>query len=72
MIAQECYSPAGFKLSLGFKNVRLALEAGEAQHLPLPLGSTLRDSHLEASSQGYGLLDWAALGKTAARRGNIG
>jgi 3-hydroxyisobutyrate dehydrogenase-like beta-hydroxyacid dehydrogenase len=71
MIAQERYSPAGFKLSLGLKDVRLALEAGEAQHLPLPLGSTLRDSHLEAISQGYGLLDWAALGKAAARRGNI-
>lgn len=71
MIAQERYSPAGFKLSLGLKDVRLALEAGEAQHLSLPLGSTLRDCHLEAIAQGDGLLDWAALGKAAARRGNI-
>ncbi|WP_329956618.1 NAD(P)-dependent oxidoreductase [Pseudomonas putida] len=72
MIAQERYAPAGFKLWLGLKDARLALEAGEAQHLPLPLGSTLRDSHLEAIAQGDGLLDWAALGKAAARRGNIG
>ena len=71
MIAQERYSPAGFKLSLGLKDVQLALEAGQAKHLPLPLGSSMRDCHLEAISQGDGLLDWAALGKAAARRGNI-
>src|ERR1700712_1574396 len=35
MIARQAYSPAGFKLSLGQKDVRLAVEAGQGKGLPL-------------------------------------
>lgn len=72
MIAKEQYSPAGFKLSLGLKDVKLALAAGEAHGLALPFASVLRDAHLEAVAHGDGQADWAALAKVAARRGNLG
>lgn len=67
-IADERFEPAGFKLALGLKDVRLALEAAELANVPLPLASVLRDAHIESLAHGEGHLDWAALSRTAARR----
>lgn len=72
MIAEQRYQPAGFKLSLGLKDVRLALEAGEAGQVPMPFASTMKDNFLDAMAQGDGDLDWAALAKVAARRAGLG
>jgi 3-hydroxyisobutyrate dehydrogenase-like beta-hydroxyacid dehydrogenase len=72
MIAQERYSPAGFKLSLGLKDVTLAVAAGEAKGLPLAFGDTLKSTLQAAVAQGDADLDLAALGKHVARRGNLG
>jgi len=69
MIAEERYSPAGFKLSLGQKDVRLAVEAGRDQGVPLAFGAALQTVFQEAIDQGDGGLDLAALGKNAVRRG---
>lgn len=67
-IAEERFEPAGFKLALGLKDVRLAMDAAEKVNVPLPLASTLRDTHIEALAHGEGHLDWAALSRTSARR----
>lgn len=67
-IADERFEPAGFKLALGLKDVRLALEAAEQVNVPLPLASALRDAHIESLAHGEGHLDWAALSRTSARR----
>jgi 3-hydroxyisobutyrate dehydrogenase-like beta-hydroxyacid dehydrogenase len=67
-IAQERFEPAGFKLALGLKDVRLAMEAAEQVNVPLPLASTLRDTHIESLAHGEGHLDWAALSRTSMRR----
>ena len=67
-IAHDRYEPAGFKLALGLKDVRLTLEAGERANVPLPIASALRDTHIESLAHGEGHLDWAALSRTAARR----
>jgi 3-hydroxyisobutyrate dehydrogenase-like beta-hydroxyacid dehydrogenase len=69
MIAQQRYSPAGFKLSLGQKDVRLAVEAAASQGLPLAFGDALQGVLKEAVEHGDADLDLAALGKNAARRG---
>jgi 3-hydroxyisobutyrate dehydrogenase-like beta-hydroxyacid dehydrogenase len=71
MIAQQRYSPAGFKLSLGQKDVRLAVEAGRSKGLPLAFGDALQGVLKEAVEHGDADLDLAALGKNAARRGGI-
>jgi 3-hydroxyisobutyrate dehydrogenase-like beta-hydroxyacid dehydrogenase len=68
MIAEERYSPAGFKLSLGQKDVRLAVEAGRDLGLPLAFGDALQTVFKEAVDQGDADLDLAALGKNATRR----
>lgn len=67
-IVEGQYDPPGFKLALGFKDVRLALEAAEAKAVPMPLASLLRDGHLNSVAHGEGDLDWAALAKVAFRR----
>lgn len=63
MIAQERYSPAGFKLSLGLKDVSLANDAATEQGLRLRFGGVLRDTLQEAVARGDGDLDLAALAR---------
>ena len=67
LIAERRYEPAGFRLELGLKDVRLALAAGEAARAPMPVASLLRDHFLEAMAQGDGRRDWAALAEVARR-----
>jgi 3-hydroxyisobutyrate dehydrogenase-like beta-hydroxyacid dehydrogenase len=71
MIAEERYSPAGFKLSLGLKDVRQAIEAAEGKNLPLPFGYVLHENLQDAVQQGWADLDLAALAKVVARRGRL-
>jgi len=70
-IAEQRYQPAAFSMVLGFKDVRLALEAGEAAHVPLPIASVLRDHFLEAIAAGQADDDWAALAEVAARHAGL-
>jgi 3-hydroxyisobutyrate dehydrogenase-like beta-hydroxyacid dehydrogenase len=69
LIADQRFIPAGFKMPLGLKDVKLALAAAESGGAPLPLGSLLRDHFLEAIAQGDGEKDWSALAASAFRRG---
>jgi 3-hydroxyisobutyrate dehydrogenase-like beta-hydroxyacid dehydrogenase len=67
-IAHERFEPAGFKLALGAKDVRLTLEAAQEANVPLPIGGILQNNHLDSLAHGEGHLDWAALSRVSARR----
>lgn len=67
LIARREFEPAGFAASLGLKDVRLVLAAGEQLQVPLPVASLLRDRFLTLVATGGGHLDWSALGALAAR-----
>ena len=67
LIADRRYEPAGFRLELGLKDVRLALAAAESAQTPMPVASLLRDHLLEAVAQGDGQRDWSALAEVARR-----
>lgn len=71
LIGKEQYSPAGFALRLGLKDVSLVLDAARAAEVPMPLASLVRDNYLSGVAQGMGELDWAALGAIAAERGGL-
>jgi 3-hydroxyisobutyrate dehydrogenase-like beta-hydroxyacid dehydrogenase len=71
IIAAQRYEPAGFKLSLGLKDVRLALAAAEAKDMPLPIASLVRDHFLAAIAHGEGDADWSALARVAARNAGL-
>ncbi len=70
-IAEARYEPAGFKLRLGLKDVRLALQAAEAKNVPLASASAIRDNLLEAMAAGDGDKDWSALAEVSSRRGGL-
>ena len=72
LIAEQRYEPAGFTLALGFKDVRLALQAAEAANVPLPFASVLRDHFLEATAAGMSGHDWAAIAEISARHAGLG
>ena len=71
IIAGERYSPPGFKLRLGLKDVKLALAAAEAVDMPLPLASIIRDHALTAIARGMEELDWSATAKLAAENAGL-
>ena len=71
IIAEGKYSPPGFRLPLGLKDVRLILGAGDAAGAPLPIASLLHDAFLTAVSRGYSDLDWSAIAKVAAENAGL-
>jgi 3-hydroxyisobutyrate dehydrogenase-like beta-hydroxyacid dehydrogenase len=71
MIVEQRFEPANFKLSLGLKDIRLALEAGEAVGAPLPFASVLRDNFTDAIGHGDADKDWSAVAAVAARRAGL-
>ncbi|MEZ2417568.1 NAD(P)-dependent oxidoreductase [Luteibacter sp. RCC_6_2] len=71
MIAEQKYTPAGFKMSLGFKDIGLARAAAEAERVPMPFASVMHDAMLEALGAGDGDLDWAGMARVAAARANL-
>jgi 3-hydroxyisobutyrate dehydrogenase-like beta-hydroxyacid dehydrogenase len=71
MIAAEKYQPAGFAATLGLKDIRLAMAAADAQSVPMPFASVLRDHFMELIATGGGEKDWSALAQLAARRAGL-
>ncbi len=71
IIADEKYTPPGFKLRLGLKDVRLALSAAEAVDAPLPIASLIRDHMLTAIARGMDEMDWSSTAKLAAENAGL-
>lgn len=70
-IRRREYTPVGFKAPLGLKDVRLALEAGEAARVPLPLAGVVRDSLLQALAHGHEDQDWSSLAEASYLRAGL-
>jgi 3-hydroxyisobutyrate dehydrogenase-like beta-hydroxyacid dehydrogenase len=71
MIAHEQFTPAGFRLVLGLKDVRLLLAAAEECAAPMPLASLAHDHLLSALAQGQGDLDWSSMTQVLARSAGL-
>jgi 3-hydroxyisobutyrate dehydrogenase-like beta-hydroxyacid dehydrogenase len=71
LIADQRYQPAGFKMPLALKDVRLTLAAAEAAGVPLPIASLVRDQLISGIARGYGESDWSALGRVVAENAGI-
>jgi|SRR5579872_3175288 len=70
-IAAEQFEPAGFRLALGLKDVRLALAAAEDAAVPMPFASVLRDRALSGVARGMADLDWSAMARLAAEAAGL-
>jgi len=71
LIANEQYEPAGFKMSLGLKDIRLALAAADALAAPMPVASLVHDHFLAGVAQGDGDSDWAGLARLSAKSAGL-
>jgi 3-hydroxyisobutyrate dehydrogenase-like beta-hydroxyacid dehydrogenase len=71
IIADEQFSPAGFALKLGLKDMRLALETAQECAAPMPLASLIRDHFLSAMAQGQAELDWSSMARVLARNAGL-
>ena len=69
-IANNSYEP-GFKLTLGLKDVNLALDAAKAKDAVLPAAEIVRENMVQAVDQGLGSKDWSALAKVTRRRAGL-
>lgn len=72
LLAREEFTPAGFAATLGLKDVKLALSAGEELQVPLPVASLLRDRFLTLLATGGADLDWSAVGALSAWEAGAG
>jgi 3-hydroxyisobutyrate dehydrogenase-like beta-hydroxyacid dehydrogenase len=68
---EEKFSPAGFKMPLGLKDVRLLLQAAEKLSTPMPFANIVRDRFLSGIANGYGDLDWSALSLVVAESAGL-
>jgi len=65
LIVEGNYDKVGFALPLGLKDIRLVMQAAEAQSVPMPIASVVRDRFLTAMARGNAHKDWSALGLIA-------
>jgi 3-hydroxyisobutyrate dehydrogenase-like beta-hydroxyacid dehydrogenase len=70
-MAEQRFTPPGFALPLGLKDVMLAQDAGYAARVSMPLAGVLRDSLLEAIADGAESMDLSALARVSERRANL-
>lgn len=71
IIVEENYTPAGFKATLGLKDVRLALSAAESVNVPLPIANIVRDHLLTAIARGQQDLDWTVVARLVAENAGL-
>jgi len=66
LIAHGRFTPAGFRLPLGLKDIDLVLQTAAAANAPMPTASLLRDRFVSAIAKGRADLDWSAIALGAA------
>ena len=62
-IAERRFSPAGFAMPLGVKDLGLVLETAALSNTPMPVAGLVRDRLLSAMARGWQDLDWSALAR---------
>lgn len=71
IILDERFTPPGFPLSLGLKDIRFVLSAAETAQTPMPVASLIRDQMIGSIAQGWGSLDWSAFSRLAAQNAGL-
>jgi 3-hydroxyisobutyrate dehydrogenase-like beta-hydroxyacid dehydrogenase len=72
LIVADDPAPAGFAAPLAFKDIHLALQAGEELKVPMPFASVLHDRFVELLANGGEQLDWSAIGRMPLKDAAIG
>ena len=70
-IANHDYKPGGFKLSLGYKDLTLALQTARSSQMPMPLASLVHDRFITAMAKERSDLEWSAIAIEASEAAGI-
>jgi len=60
-IAEKRFTPVGFRMPLGLKDVELALRTASEVTMALPIASLVRDRFLSSLAKGRADMDWSAI-----------
>jgi 3-hydroxyisobutyrate dehydrogenase-like beta-hydroxyacid dehydrogenase len=71
LMVERRFEPAGFKMTLGLKDVRLILAAADAASVPMPFASLVHDQLTSGVARGMGDIDWAALSRLVAENAGL-
>jgi 3-hydroxyisobutyrate dehydrogenase-like beta-hydroxyacid dehydrogenase len=71
LIAKRKFEPAGFAAPLGYKDMRLTLEAADGLRVPMPFASLLKERFLRLLAQDGDKLDWSAIAQLAAEDAGV-
>lgn len=71
-IAERRFTPAGFRLALGLKDVRLVLQSADESRAPMPTASLAHARLLAALARDRGDMDWSALALGIAEDAGLG
>lgn len=64
LIVNQQFSPAGFKMSLGLKDIDLLLRTADATKVPMPIAGLLHDRLMAGLANDRHDLDWSAISMT--------
>jgi 3-hydroxyisobutyrate dehydrogenase-like beta-hydroxyacid dehydrogenase len=70
-VLAEKFSPPGFKLELGAKDIGLVMSNGALTHTPMPVASLLNERFLAGLAKGRANLDWMAIALDVAADAGI-
>lgn len=60
-MCRGAFSPAGFQMAMGLKDVRLILRTADRLGVPMPVAGLVHDHFLSAVARGKGDLDWTVV-----------
>jgi 3-hydroxyisobutyrate dehydrogenase-like beta-hydroxyacid dehydrogenase len=66
IITHARFTPAGFRLPLGLKDINLVIQTAAEANAPMPTASLLHDRFISAIAKGRADLDWSAIALGAA------
>jgi 3-hydroxyisobutyrate dehydrogenase-like beta-hydroxyacid dehydrogenase len=71
ILVEEKFRPAGFAAPLGLKDMRLVSQAAEAERVPMPLLSVLRDHLLQTIANEGEDVDWSGIARSIAKNAGL-
>jgi 3-hydroxyisobutyrate dehydrogenase-like beta-hydroxyacid dehydrogenase len=71
IIAEKHYTPVGFEMRLGLKDLNLALDNAEQVKMPMPFADVVHNRFLSGVAKGRGTADWTALAQLVSEDAGI-
>ncbi len=71
-MCRKAFSPGGFQMALGLKDIRLVLRTADRLGVPMPIANLAHDHLLTEVARGNGHLDWTAVSEVLRAAAGLG